>query len=568
MRFPPKGNVVGKFDNLVIAAQPLSGDYRGRLEKTIAVNARFKTMAELRQLSLWALPEYFRSLRIGTLYIALETNAERAYLPMLLVLSLFAGAGSVILLEPNSDPRGVSLLERLRGLVTLLGACVAGQWALVLSRWDLALLCRRRRLAISTLSANPILFLMPGSMTGVRAGGAVAHVIGVVNAFAHRGKAVDFVSCASLGLAGPGIKVHEIQPLETMALPSEANLYGYNRRFVRQVINRFKHGRAGFVYSRMTLGNYAGVLISRALGLPLVLEYNGSEVWISRTWDKPLRYEKLASAAERACLRHAHLVVTVSEALRGQLIEKGVPQDRIFCHPNGVDPEIFDPGRYPAAVISAEKSSLGIPADALMLCFVGTFSGWHGAEVFAQAILDLTDTSKDWLKHHRLRFVFVGDGAMRSKAEEILNTPACREIVHFTGLVPQEKAPLYMAMADVLVSSHVPNIDGSRFFGSPTKLFEYMAMARPIIASDLEQIGQVLKGNPRISDLAAGKVSPGPNDCAVLSEPGNCNELALAIRWVAENKQWRQSAGAQARKIALSRFTWDRLAAAILNALT
>lgn len=564
----PKGNDVGKLENLVIAAHALSGAYRGRLEQTIAADVRFMTLAELRQRPLRALPGYLRSLRIGALYIALEANAERAYLPMLLVLSLFAGAGSVNLLEPDAGPRRVSPLERLRALVSLLGACVVGQGALLLSRWELALLCSRRRSAVGALSTDPVLYLMPGPMAGVKAGGAVAHVTGVVNALVRAGKAVDFVSCTSLGLTGSGMTVHEMQPLETLALPSETNLYGHNRRFVRQVLSRFNRGRAGFVYSRMTLGNYAGVMVSRALGLPLVLEYNGSEVWISRTWGTPLRYEKLASAAEEACLRHAHLVVTVSAALRGQLIEKGVPEDRIVCHPNGVDPEIFDPNLFPAAATSAEKSSLGIPADSLVLSFVGTFAHWHGAEVFAQAIRNLTDGGEDWLKRHRLRFVFVGDGAMRPKAEEILDTPACRKIVHFTGLVPQEKAPLYMAVADVLVSPHVPNTDGSRFFGSPTKLFEYMAMGRPIIASDLEQVGQILEGNPLIGDLSAGSVSTGSKDCAVLSEPGNADDLALAIKWVVENEHWRQSAGPRARELVLSRYTWDRHVAAILRALT
>jgi len=568
MHFPPKGNILGKTNNLVLAAQPLSGAFRDRLEKTIAINAQFVTLPELRQRSLWALPEYLKSLRIGTLYLALETNAERAYLQMLLVLSLFTGAGSVILLEPDAEPRRVSPLERLFALISLLGVCVTGQWALLRSRWELALLCRRQRLTIGAVTTDPIIVMMPDPMAGVRAGGAAAHVIGVVNAFVRAGKAVDFTSCASMGLTGVGVTVHEMQPLKTLALPSETNLYGYNRCLAKQVINRFKNGREGFIYSRMTLGNYAGVLVSRALGLPLVLEYNGSEVWISRTWGKPLCYEKLAIAAERACLLHAHMVVTVSDSLRGQLIEKGVPKDRIFCHPNGVDPEIFDPGHFPAALVSAEKSGLGIPAHSLVFCFVGTFSIWHGAEVFAQAILNLTDTSKDWLKHHRLYFVFVGDGARRSKAEEILNTPACREIVHFTGLVAQEKTPLYMAIADVLVSPHVPNTDGTRFFGSPTKLFEYMAMGRPIIASDLEQIGQVLKGNPTIGELSAGNVSPGPDDCAILSEPGNANDLAAGIRWVVENEQWRKNAGAQARKLAISQFTWDRHVALLLKALT
>ena len=559
---------MGKFENLVIAPEPLSGACRDRFKQNISGDTYFITLAELRQRPLREVPGYLRSLQIGSLYIALETNAEHAYLSMLLVLSLFAGAGSIKLLQPDADPRKVSPLEQLGALVSMFRACMAGQVALLLSRWELAVLCRRRLLSVTSISTDQILYLMPGLMTGVRAGGAVAHITGVVNALVRAGNKIDFVSGSGLTLTNDGIAVHETQPLKTLALPSETNLYRHNRQYAKQVLSRFHHGRSGFVYSRMTLGNYAGVLVSRSLGLPLVMEYNGSEVWISQAWDKPLRFEKLARTAEEACLRHAHLVVTVSEALRQQLLDKGVPESRIVCHPNGVDPDKFDPDFFPASMISTKKNDLKIPADSPVLSFIGNFGRWHGAEVFAQAIRTLTDTGKDWLKLHSPHFVFVGDGAMRLKAEEILDTPACREIVHFTGLVPQEEAPLYMALSDILISPHVNNTDGSRFFGSPTKLFEYLAMARPVIASDLEQIGQILEGNPRISDISNANVSPDSNNCAVLSEPGNANDLALAIRWVVENAEWRQGAGERARELALSRFTWDRHVAIILKALT
>ena len=49
------------------------------------------------------------------------------------------------------------------------------------------------------------------------------------------------------------------------------------------------------------------------------------------------------------------------------------------------------------------------------------------------------------------------------------------------------------ATSDVLVSPHVANADGTPFFGSPTKIFEYMGLGKPIVASDLNQIGEVIE---------------------------------------------------------------------------
>ena len=99
----------------------------------------------------------------------------------------------------------------------------------------------------------------------------------------------------------------------------------------------------------MSVGNYVGVTLSRRHNLPLVLEYNGSEVWVQKNWGRALSKEGLAQAAEDVCLRHAHLVVTVSEVLRDELIERGVEPQRIVCYPNCIDPRVYDPARYTAA---------------------------------------------------------------------------------------------------------------------------------------------------------------------------------------------------------------------------
>src|SRR5207342_2849964 len=124
--------------------------------------------------------------------------------------------------------------------------------------------------------------------------------------------------------------------------------------------------------------------------------------------------------------------------------------------------------------------------------FVGTFGQWHGADVLARAIRRMCDTDAEWMRRSKLRFVLVGDGLKMPLVREILGD-VCDPFVTLTGLVPQADAPAYLAASDLLLSPHVANADGSRFFGSPTKLFEYMAMGKAIVASDLDQIGDVLK---------------------------------------------------------------------------
>jgi glycosyltransferase involved in cell wall biosynthesis len=278
--------------------------------------------------------------------------------------------------------------------------------------------------------------------------------------------------------------------------------------------------------------------------VPLVLEYNGSEVWVARNWGRPLRYEQLALDAQAASLRHAHLVVTVSEPLANELVEQGVEPDRVVWHPNGVDADRFDPARFSDAERFALRDRYGIPHDAVLVTFVGTFGQWHGVDVLASAIRTETDR---W-RRAGVRFLLVGDGLKMPDVRRELS--GLDDLATLAGLVAQDEAPLHVAASDILVSPHVANADGSPFFGSPTKLFEYMAAGKAIVASDLDQIGDVLR-----------------DDLAVLVAPGDVDGLVRGLRTAIENPARRHELGARARERVLERYTWGHHVDTILDAL-
>jgi glycosyltransferase involved in cell wall biosynthesis len=112
--------------------------------------------------------------------------------------------------------------------------------------------------------------------------------------------------------------------------------------------------------------------------------------------------------------------------------------------------------------------------------------------------------------------------------------------VHFAGLVDQGDGPQHLAACDILASPHVPNADGTPFFGSPTKLFEYMAVGRAIVASDLDQIGDVLKHGTT----------------ALLVPPGDPRTLAAGLSRLIDDEQLRAALGAAARREAVAHHTW------------
>jgi glycosyltransferase involved in cell wall biosynthesis len=386
-----------------------------------------------------------------------------------------------------------------------------------------------------------LLYLRSDLWRGLRAGGSVGHITGMAEAFLRAGRPLSFL-CADppAGIDAERMPIHVVPPPRTLRVSRQAARFEHSFVLARAGRSRFAATPPGALYHRFDEGSIAGVLLSRALGVPLLLEYNGSGVWIADHWERPLPHRRLFEAIERVNLRHAHLVVTVSRALRDDLLARGVEPDRILVCPNGVDPEQYRPDRDGGPV----RRRLGLQGR-IVVGFIGTFGPWHGAPVLAAAIPAVL----------RLRpeasFLFVGEGPELARVRGIVQEAGVEDRCHFTGLVPQHLAPDYLAACDLLVSPHVPNPDGSPFFGSPTKLFEYMAMGRAIVASRLEQIGEVLED---------GRT-------ALLVPPGDALALAAALQRLLGDAALRDRLGRAARDVAVSRHTWDRNAARVLERL-
>ena len=171
--------------------------------------------------------------------------------------------------------------------------------------------------------------------------------------------------------------------------------------------------------------------------MPLVLEFNGSEVWAQRHWGQRLRFERLASAIERTNLAHADLVVVVSQALVEQAVELGASRERMLFYPNCIDPAVFDPARFGQRIGGVSGKSRASPLMPTSLTFVGTFGQWHGTDVLAAAIRRLIDDDRSWLERHRVHFLYVGDGLLAPKVRSTLGPSEGAPFVTLAGLRPQ-----------------------------------------------------------------------------------------------------------------------------------
>ena len=280
-----------------------------------------------------------------------------------------------------------------------------------------------------------------------------------------------------------------------------------------------------------------------------------------------MRFHTLATKAEEVMLNHAHLIVTISEVLKQELIAKGIDPARIVFYPNCIDPVIFNPQRFTQSEKDALRRQYEISPTATVVVFIGTFGLWHGADVLAKAIAMMYSSDRKWLANHKVHFLLVGDGLKMPQVRTTIKDSGADAICTLTGLVPQEQAALHLASADILASPHVPNSDGTRFFGSPTKLFEYMAMEKGIIASNLDQIGEVLSPGINTRELPNNAPGGNNNQIAVLGEPGNLEDLVKGLKFLVEHQDWRSHLARNARFRVLERYTWRHHVEAILKGL-
>lgn len=380
----------------------------------------------------------------------------------------------------------------------------------------------------------PVAYLRTDLSFGVRSGGSVGHIAGVLNHLDHFAGTPIFLTSDEIPTVRKDLERHLILPDGNFWDFRELPSLHFNEIFEARAREILGDRRLSFVYQRYSLNNYAGLKLARRYRVPFVLEYNGSEIWIRQQWDKrPLKYETLSERIELLNLRGAELVVVVSRPMKDELVARGIEPERVLVNPNGVDPDRYAPELDGSQV----RARYGLEGKTVV-GFIGTFGQWHGAEVLAEAFGLLLKKFPSYRGHVRL--LMIGDGARMPLVRANLETYRVGGACTLTGLLPQEQGPAHLAACDLLASSHIPNPDGTPFFGSPTKLFEYMAMGKGIVASDLDQIGEVLEH---------GRT-------AWLVRPGDAKDLAQGLKKLIDDPRLRNRLGREARQEAVAKHTW------------
>lgn len=552
-------------DVFVLSAYPVAAEF---LAARGLADVRSTLLSELRQGGLRGLVRSLRRIRSERGVAMIPDKESEVFAPILLSLLLFTRCRHLQIANSSGEVRVVSRWEAARSFGEILSGTVRGSLAVVRQyAVGARLRVSGRSRPKSSSAEGGWAYLRSSLWFGLKAGGSVGHVAGIVNALHRRRMRLTMMDAERPPMVAGEVPFLALPTVRRLGFPYELNNYRLDRIVTNFLRRRPISPKPGVLYQRLTLGSVSGVVLSRRWGSALVLEYNGSEAWIARKWGRGLRLYGLARLCETVSLHHAHAIVVVSEVLKEECVSRGIPSDRVIVQPNGIDPAIFDPGRFSPEFIQSTRARLDIPPGAVVLTFLGTYGMWHGAEVFAAAARRLIVEGAMGEEGRPVVYLFVGDGLRMAEVRAQFADLKLPLPIRYTGLVPQDRAAEYLAASDILVSPHVSNLDGTRFFGSPTKLFEYMAMGKAIAASDLEQIGQVLANSYRASALPEDPPPDGDDRLAVLSTPGDLDELVKSLRFLASRPEYRRVLGENARRKALARYTWDAAVEHLLQTL-
>jgi len=293
--------------------------------------------------------------------------------------------------------------------------------------------------------------------------------------------------------------------------------------------------------SPQLLVGLAGWGIARSHRMPFILEIR--DLWpeslaaVTAATCDSLLYRTLRSIAGflyRAC---DHIVV-VTPAFQERLVENWtVPREKISVVPNGVDTDLFNPHKDPAAIRRALQTE-----GKFVVAYIGTMGMAQGLETVIDAASRLHHSMPDVL------FLFVGEGAEKEKIVSLTRGRALNN-VRFVDQQRRENIPACISASDACL---VP-LRKSELFNTvlPTKMLEFMACARPVI------LGVDGLARSIIQEANAGMVV----------EPENPRDLAEAITRLAADPKLGAALGRNGRNYVLQNFTRRHTAEAYVRIL-
>lgn len=232
----------------------------------------------------------------------------------------------------------------------------------------------------------------------------------------------------------------------------------------------------------------------------------------------------------RHSLARAKAVVCITRGLAEDVVAAGIPREKIVIAPDGVSLEDF---AHPEST-EAARARLSVPSDTPIALYIGILDAWKGVDTLYAAAALMSD----------VRTIVIGahDGAEKRLAVE-------HPHVTFIPFQPYRELANNQQIADVLILPNSGKEALSAKYTSPLKLFSYMASGKPIVASDLPSLREVLSETN-----------------AFFAKADDPASFAATVRYVLAHPEEARARASTARQDVI-RYSWTARAEHILSAI-
>jgi glycosyltransferase involved in cell wall biosynthesis len=250
----------------------------------------------------------------------------------------------------------------------------------------------------------------------------------------------------------------------------------HDRSFYRHCYSLGRTEKFAFIYERATPYHRTGLRLSKALGIPLILEMNSPLEELVNLYGCSRMMILIASFLEKLTAMKAHAVVVGSRNMRRYLVGKGVSAEKIFVIYPTADDHFLELSPHQAKV--REKYGL---QSRVVVGFVGSMARYHRVDLLLRAAAQISQIAA------HISFLIVGDGEKSVELKSFAREHSLEDRVVFTGRVPYEQIPDFCGAMDICVIPH------AEWYGSPTKLFEYAAAGKAVIAPAIGPIEELIR---------------------------------------------------------------------------
>jgi glycosyltransferase involved in cell wall biosynthesis len=297
----------------------------------------------------------------------------------------------------------------------------------------------------------------------------------------------------------------------------------HDRMLLRYCYARCREQHFDFLYERATEYHTSGHRLAQKLGILHILEVNAPMEEIITMYGCAPFMVPVLRYCERLAALQADAAIIGSAGMRNYLLELGVSADKIVLLYPTADDIFFQPVRRREAL----RQQWGLH-EKVVVGFVGSMALYQRVDLLLQAAAAVSQVATN------IHFLLVGSGKQSEALQGFVREQHLDTCVTFAGRVPYEDVPEYCGVMDMCIIPH------ATWYASPTKLFEYAAAGKPIIA-------------PRLASIEA-LIRDGVN--GLLVDVCDVHDLATKILTLAKNPTFRQDIGKRLQQDIQNNYTW------------